>query len=69
MDLVLDELGGEDETCGGMSDTGIGGRRQTWLGEGVRRVAVLHDKGERQKILRWKLSGVVRVVLIIPLGA
>lgn len=47
VDLVLDELGGEDETWGRVSRAGIGGRGRTWLGEGVWRVAVLHDKGER----------------------
>jgi hypothetical protein len=52
VDLVLDELGGEDETCGGVSSAGIGGRGRTWLGERAWRVAVLHDK-RGQKLKKW----------------
>lgn len=49
MDLVLDKLSGEDETYGRRKWRWMDGARgkQTWLGEGVWRVAVLHDKGER----------------------
>lgn len=49
MDLVLYKLSGEDETYGRnewcWKGEALG--KQTWLGEGVWRVAVLHDKARR----------------------